>query len=94
MENILPWVFLFIGLLGRVFIPWLSVRQQDPENAKWSWKYVWPQLLSFAILFLLLPLLISDLEAVSDIPFQAAWLLGWGAGDVGRKTYKALIEED
>ena len=91
---VLPWVFLLIGLLGRVFIPWLVVRQQDPENAQWAWKYVWPQALSFVILFLMLPLLIADLEAVSQIPFQAAWLMGWGAGDIGRKSYKVLASDE
>ena len=93
-SQFLPWISLLVGLLGRVFVPWLAVRQQDPENAKWSWKFVWPQLLSFAILFLLLPLLVADLEMIIDIPVQAAWLLGWGAGDIGRKTYKALANED
>ena len=89
----LSWIFLLVGLLGRVFIPWLAVRQQDPENAQWAWPYVWPQLLSFGILFLLLPLLVADLEAVSQIPYQAAWLVGWGAGDIGRKSYKVLASE-
>ncbi len=86
----LPWASLLIGLAGRVFIPWLSVRQQNPERGQWDWNKVWPQLLSFGILFLLLPLLIADLQAISAIPVQAAWLLGWGAGDVGQKTYKAF----
>ena len=92
-SQFLPWISLLVGLAGRVFIPWLAIRQQDPENAAWSWPYVWPQLMAFVILFLLIPLLVADLEAVSSIPAQAAWLIGWAAGDIGRKTYKALADE-
>lgn len=85
---------LFAGLIMRVFIPWLAIRQQDPENAQWDWDYVWPQLLSVVIVALLLPLTIGDLASVGAIPAQAAWILGWGAADIGRKTYKALASED
>ena len=94
-SQLLPWFSLLIGLAARVFVPWLAVRQADPGNAKWSFHpFVWPQLLSFAILFLLLPLLVADLDMITEIPVQAAWLLGWGAGDIGRKTYKTLASED
>jgi hypothetical protein len=94
MVNYIAWLSLFAGLFMRVAIPWLAKRQQDPENAKWDWVYVWPQLLSFGLVALLLPLTIQDLASVSDIPAQAAWILGWGAADIGRKTYKALANED
>lgn len=94
MIQALPYISLVFGLLMRVFIPWLAKRQVDPENAKWNWKYVWPQLLSFGLVFLLVPLTVADIGAVGDIPAQAAWVLGWGAGDIGRKTYKTLAQEE
>lgn len=91
--NIMALVSLLIGLAARVFVPWLAARRLDPENAGWDWKFVWPQLLGFGIIVLLLPLLISDLSVVLEMPAQAAWLVGWGAADIGRKTYKALAGE-
>lgn len=90
---ILTIISLFVGVLGRVFIPWLAKRQQDPENAQWSWQYVWPQLLSFGLIVLLLPLVVDNLESIALLEPQAAWLLGWGAADIGRTTYKALAGE-
>lgn len=88
------WISLGIGVLARVFVPWLAKRRENPEEAKWAWKFVWPQLISAALIFLLLPLLISDLEAIGNIPWQAAWLAGWAAGDLGMETYKALAKEE
>lgn len=88
------YVSMFVGLLARVFVPWLAVRREDPENAKWDWKYVWPQLLGFAIIILLLPLIVDNLEVLGTIEPQAGWLVGWAAGDLGRKTYKALASEE
>ena len=85
---------LFAGLSLRIFIPWLAKRQQDPENAKWDLKYVWPQVLSVVLVALLLPLTIADLGSILDVPVQAAWVLGWGAADIGRKTYKTLANEE
>lgn len=94
MDVYVTWFSLVAGLLLRVFIPWLAKRRLNPDEAQWSWRYVWPQLLSFVIVFLLVPLTIADLTAVSDVPAQAAWILGWGAADLGRKTYKTLAEEE
>ena len=85
---------LLFGLLSRIFIPWLAKRQKDPISAKWSWKYVLPQIVSFLLVVLLLPLLINDLQLILDVSVQEGWLIGWGVGDIGRKTYKALAESD
>ena len=86
-------ISLIVGLAARILVPWLAVRQQDPEKAEWSWLQVWPMLLSFGLVVLLLPLVIADLEAIKDLPYQAAWLVGWGAADVGRKAYKLVSKE-
>jgi hypothetical protein len=93
MEQYLPLAALIVGLLARIFIPWLAVRRRDPEAAKWDWNQVWPQILSFVMIVLLLPLLVSDLRMIWDMEPQAAWLVGWATGDIGRKTYKALAKE-
>jgi hypothetical protein len=92
--TMLPWISLFVGLVARIFVPWLAKRREEDPPTKWEWKFVWPQLMAVAIIFLLLPLLISDLEAVQNLPFQAAWLAGWAAADIGRETYKALAKEE
>lgn len=96
MEVASAWISLGLGVTARVFVPWLSKRREDPEGptSSWDWKYVWPQLLSVTLIFLLLPLLVSDLEDVGGLPWQAAWLVGWAAADLGRETYKALAKEE
>jgi uncharacterized BrkB/YihY/UPF0761 family membrane protein len=91
---IAPYVSLVVGIVARVFVPWLAKRRENPEEAKWTWRFVWPQLVSVALIFLLLPLIISDLSAIGKIPWQAAWLAGWGAADLGRKTYKVIAKEE
>jgi hypothetical protein len=88
-----PWLSLFVGLVARIVVPWLAVRQSNPQEANWSWRFVWPMVVSFVLVFLVLPLVIADLTVVSTLPYQAAWLMGWGAADLGRKSYKALAEE-
>ena len=46
-SQFLPWISLLVGLAGRVFIPWLAIRQQDPENAAWSWPPDWVRPISW-----------------------------------------------
>ena len=91
---IASWVSLGIGVLARVFVPWLAKRRQSPDEAQWSWKHVWPQVISVGLIFLLLPLVVSDLQSIGGLPWQAAWLAGWAAADIGRETYKALAQEE
>lgn len=93
MEMVLPWISLLLGLLARIFLPYLAKRREDPENADWSFRYVWPQLLGVGMIIIMLPLAINDLAAVSSLPPQAAWILGWGGADIGRKAYKAIANE-
>ena len=94
MEPYLPWISMGVGVMARVFVPWLARRRENPEEAQWNWKFVWPQLLSVGLIFLLLPLLVGDLAGMAGMPWQAAWLAGWGAADIGRETYKALAAEE
>jgi len=94
METLAPWLSMTLGVVARVFVPWLAKRRQEPDKAKWNWKFVWPQLVSVALIFLLLPLLIGDLADMGGLPWQAAWLAGWAAADIGRETYKALAKEE
>jgi len=72
----------------------LAKRRANPEEAQWSWKFVWPQLVSVLLIGLLLPLLISNLAGIGNLPWQAAWLVGWGAADLGRETYKIFAKEE
>ncbi len=94
MLMLAPWVSMAVGVLARVFVPWLAKRREEPDMFKWSWKFVWPQFVSVGLIFLLLPLLIGDLSKMGGLPWQAAWLAGWAAADIGRETYKALAKEE
>jgi ABC-type phosphate/phosphonate transport system permease subunit len=85
---------MFLGLVARVAIPFLAKRRKNPDQAKWEWKFIWPQLLSFLMVVLVLPLVVSDLSGIWTMQYQAAWILGWGAADLGRQVYKALETED
>jgi len=92
MAVYIGWFGLAIGLLSRIFVPWLNVRRLDPENAKWSWRYVWPQLIAVVIAALLLPLVVSDLVAIGGMAFGPAWLIGWAAADIGRFADKLVFK--
>lgn len=91
---LLPWLSLLLGILARVFIPWLAKRQQNPDSAQWTWKYVWPQFLSAGLILLVLPLVIADLTVIQSLPYQAAWMVGWAAADLGRKAYKIIAKDE
>lgn len=88
----LGWVGLGMGLVSRVFIPWLNERRLNPDEAQWSWRYVWPQLIAVAIVVLALPLLVPNIEAVGELALAPAYLAGWGAADVGRLVDKAVTK--
>jgi len=91
---LLPWLSLLVGLAARIFVPWLAKRQKDADASQFEWSYVWPQLLSVVLILAVLPLVVSDLSLVSNLPYQAAWLLGWAAGDIGRQTYKVMARDE
>lgn len=90
----LPWISLVAGLAARAFLPWLAKRRVSPEKYAWQWKLFWPQLLGFLLIALVLPVVLGDLEIVPTLGPQAAWLLGWGAADLGSQTYKAFARQD
>jgi len=91
MEPYLAWIFLVLGILSRIFVPFLLARRDDP-NLSWSWRYIWPQLITVLVIFLVLPLLIADLEAVAGLAPAVAYLAGWAAADLGRETDKLLLK--
>jgi hypothetical protein len=86
---LLPWFLLILGIIARILVPWLIARREDP-TLPWSWHYVWPQLVSFVVIVLMLPLMVSDLAQVSHLELQFAFLVGWGAADVGNTGRKLL----
>lgn len=92
MAVYIGWFGLALGLVSRIFVPWLKARSDDPENAKWSWRYVWPQLIAVVIAGLLLPLVVSDLAGIGEMAFGAAWLIGWAAADIGRFADKLVFK--
>ena len=92
MAVYIGWIGLAVGLLSRIFVPWLNERRLNPEEAQWSWRYVWPQLIGVVVAALLLPLVISDLESIATLAFGPAWLMGWAAADIGRFADKIVFK--
>lgn len=72
-----------LGALAKLFVPWLIKRYRNPEaeDAKWNWRYFWPQLVAFAIVVLMAPVLSPDIESVLQMTPVMAYLAGWGLGD-------------
>lgn len=89
----LGWIGLGLGVISRIFVPWLQARRQNPEEAQWSWRYIWPQIAGVTIVALLLPLVISDLTAIGGMAFGAAYVVGWGAADMGRFVDKVATKK-
>lgn len=88
----LGWVGLGLGVLSRIFIPWLNARRLNPDEAQWSWRYIWPQLIGVAVVVLALPLLVPDLEAIGQLALAPGYLVGWGAADLGRFADKWITK--
>lgn len=86
----LGWVGLGLGVISRIFIPWLNARRVNPDEANWSWRYVWPQLIAVVIVILGLPLLLSNVEGIGQLAFAPAYLIGWAVADVGRFVDNAV----
>ncbi len=84
-----PWLLLTVGLLARIIVPFLIERRENP-GLGWDMKYVWPQVISFTIIALMLPVIIPNLESIADLDYQAAFLVGWAAGDIGNISRKFL----
>lgn len=86
----LGWVGLGLGVISRIFIPWLNARRVNPDEANWSWRFVWPQLIAVVIVILGLPLLLSNVEGIGQLAFAPAYLIGWAVADVGRFVDNAV----
>lgn len=78
-----PWISFGIGILARIFVPWLNERRKKPSLG-WDMRYVWPQILGVIVIGLALPLLVPDLLSVGELTPQNAWLEGYGAASLGR----------
>ncbi len=88
LESVLPFVLFVIGVFSRVFLPWLNERRKNPD-LPWSWRYIWPQLVTAVIVLALVPLFfnLQNLDTMKPIP---AYLSGWAAADVGREIDKFI----
>ena len=83
------WLLLTVGLLARIVVPFLIERRENPTLG-WDMKYIWPQVISFWIIALMLPVIIPNLESIAVLDLQAAFLVGWAAGDIGNVSRKFL----
>ena len=90
MYKYLPWLLLTLGIAARILVPWLIARRDNP-SLSWQWRYIWPQLISFVVIALMLPVLISNLDTVTNLELQSAFLIGWAAADIGN-TGRKFIE--
>ena len=90
-SNILPYLIFALGVLSRIFVPWLVARRENP-GLGWSWRYIWPQLVTALVVAMVLPLVV-DLASVAQMEIPAAYLAGWGAADVGRTADKVLLKQ-
>lgn len=88
----LGWIGLGLGIISRIFIPWLNERRLNPDEAKWSFRYIWPQIAAVVIAALALPL-VPSIETVGTMGLAPAYLVGWGAGDIGRFIDKAITKQ-
>lgn len=83
------WSLLFVGETARIVVPFLLERRENPDLS-WDMKYVWPMVISFVIISLMLPVIVPNLESIADLDYQAAFLVGWAAGDIGNVGRKFL----
>jgi len=88
LVEVLPYFLFILGVFGRVFLPWLNARRSNPD-LPWSWRMIWPQLVTGLIVLIVAPL-ITGLEALGSLKPVAAYLSGWAAADVGREIDKFL----
>ena len=83
-------VLIFIGgVFARVLVPWLIVRYKNPDDpeSKWSWRYIWPQLIAVAVLLLVAPILMDDPEALTEMRPVLIYIAGWGTADIGKTIF-------
>ena len=88
-SQVWPWVLLVTGIIARIVVPFLVERQKDPLLG-WDRKYILPQILGFVVIALMLPVIIPNLDSISDLNLQAAFLSGWAGGDIGNVGRKFL----
>ncbi len=91
MDVFLPWLFLFLGAFGRILLPFLYERRDNPD-LKWEWRYVYGQAISLIIFVLVLPVLVDNLAGIVDLELQQAFLVGYGAAAFGRLGDKRISE--
>lgn len=86
-----PYLIFALGVLCRIFVPWLVERKKNPDLS-WSWRFIWPQLVTAVLVAMVLPIIV-DLAAVASLDLPAAHLAGWGAADVGRTVDKLALPQ-
>ena len=89
MEWWLALLIFLAGVLARVFVPWLIVRYKRPDDpdSKWTWRYIFPQLIAVVVLLLVAPILMDDPEALTEMRPVMVYILGWGTADIGKTIF-------
>lgn len=86
------YLYLVIGVLTRVLLPWLVKLRTSEDKIDWQWKFLRGQLIGALMVFLLLPLLIPGYhEAIESWDAASAWSAGYAVADLGRMIDKAFV---
>lgn len=97
LQLAVPYIALALGVLARVFLPYLLVILQSDETVPFDKRKAYGQLVAGAIAFLSLVAVNPDIPGLSwqgSLALGLGSLIGgWGAADMGRTTQKAQAGE-
>jgi len=84
------YLFLFLGVVARLVLPWLVkvYKSAEGEDVSWSWKYLRAQALLLALFVVALPLIAGDMSVIPTMEFQTAFVAGYTMADVSRLINK------
>lgn len=84
------YLFLFLGVVARLVLPWLVkvYKSAEGEDVSWSWKYLRAQAMLLALFVVALPLIAGDMSVIPTMEFQTAFVAGYTMADVSRLINK------
>jgi hypothetical protein len=84
------YLFLFLGVVARLVLPWLVkvYKSAEGEDVSWSWDYLRAQALVMALFVVALPLIAGDMSVIPTMEFQTAFVAGYTMADVSRLINK------
>ena len=90
MEQALPFILFFVGVVARVVVPYLTAYLKEP--IEFDWRYLVGQIVGAIVA--LVAMLVTDsatwVAQVGTLGMLAAFLYGWASGDIGREMQKGI----